>query len=240
MKTNLIFSFLVSFAVSTTFALGSSFESEVPGVSIPNAHILLTGEKDQAMVVRGMAPTAGQMEELKSLGIEKVIIFKNETRNEVQKEIAELKDQGFKNRDILHLEFPWKDLTDLQDSCRMTVQALQFMEEAVESQKPVFFHCTVGEDRTGYLAGLFQIWQQPEASVAQIFQTEMCDRGYEAGSARKPKQVVGKIRETLTPTFLQMASLLKTWKKQGVSLDVSLCNEVAPTLEKGKKIPVCR
>lgn len=239
MKTNLL-SFLLIFATASTgLAFGSSLDSEVPGLSIPNSHILLQDAKNQPLVLRGMAPTADQIEELKSVGVEKIIIFKNETKDEVQKEIHELRNQGFANRDILHLDFPWKDLTNLQDSCRMTVQALQFLEEAVQSQKPVFFHCTVGEDRTGYLAGLFQIWQNPDISVSKVFQSELCGHGYEAGNAHKPKKVVEAIRETLTPTFLQMAGLLKEWKSQGAGLDVSLCDEVAMDLVKAK-VPVCR
>ena len=239
MKTNLVLFTLLLLAASTSFAFGSSFESEVPGLSIPNSHVLLQGSKDQPLVLRGMTPTADQIDELKSVGVEKIIIFKNETKNEVQKEIKELRDQGFANRDVLHVDFPWKDLTNFQDSCRMTVQALQFLDESVAADKPVFFHCTVGEDRTGYLAGLFQIWQNPDVSVQKVFQSELCDRGYEAGNTRKPKQVVAAIRATLTPTFMQMASLLKTWKKQGASLDVSLCNEVEADLVKAK-IPVCK
>lgn len=231
------FVFLMFALLSTSQAFQSPFTSGVKGLTIPNSHILLRNQEKQPLVLRGMAPDEEQIGELKDLGVEKVLIFKNETRNEVQKEIEQLRDQGIRGRDVKHIPFPWKDLDNFEDSCRMTIEALQFIEEAVEQDQAVYFHCTVGEDRTGYLAGLFQIWQHPEVSPAQVFEKELCGRGYEAGNAKKPRPVVSAIRATLTPTFMKMASLLQAQREQGLPLDQSLCSREAPAV---KKIWSCR
>lgn len=203
--------------------LQSPFDSQVPGVSIPNAHVLLVNDDNRPLVVRGMAPNQKQIGELKNLGIQKILIFKTETKSEVGEEKAALLEAGYQDYEISHIPFPWKDLNNFQETCQKTVQALQVIEHAIDGEAPIFFHCTVGEDRTGYLAGLLKVWQSPELAIKDIFREELCARGYEAGNAQKPKQVVSKIRETLTPSFWAMGILLKQWREDGLFLDPRNC-----------------
>lgn len=174
--------------------------------------------------------TDRQIQELSHLGIQRVLIFKADTRGEVPKQMRALSNAGFKTSNVKHIAFPWKDLHDFRSACLMTMEALQFLEESVQAGQGVFFHCTVGEDRTGYLAGLWGLWNQTYEDVNSAFAQEMCARGYEAGNPNKPyRQVVAKIRETLTPTYLKMAKLLTTARQHGQRLDRSLCDH-EPTL----------
>ena len=209
---------------------GSSFaQAAIEGSTIPNAHIVY--ETEGAQVIRGKAPAnAQQMQELIDLGVSEFIIFKNDVKGEVEKEKQTLKDLGIAPRSITHIAFPWKDLHDFKSACTMTVKALKTIETAVAKNKSLFFHCTVGEDRTGYLAGLWGLWAGTYTSVPQSVQEELCARGYEAGNKDKPYQnVVLKIRETLTPTYLKMVMVLADARNRGLDLNPSLC-ETEPEL----------
>ena len=210
---------------------GSSFtHAAIEGSTIPNAHIVYAN--DGAQVIRGKAPAnAQQMQELIDLGVSEFIIFKNDVKGEVEKEKQALKELGIAPRSITHIAFPWKDLHDFKTACTMTVKALKTIEAAVAKNKSLYFHCTVGEDRTGYLAGLWGLWAGTYTSVPQSVKEELCARGYEAGNKDKPyKNVVLKIRETLTPTYLKMVMVLADARNRGQELNPSLC-ETEPELK---------
>ncbi|KYG62132.1 hypothetical protein AZI85_08015 [Bdellovibrio bacteriovorus] len=209
---------------SLLLSLVSVAQAAVEGSTIPNAHVIYS-EGDIA-VIRGKAPAnKKQMEELLALGVEEFLIFKNDTKGEVAKQITALQGLGVAKTSITHIPFLWKDLHDFKSSCEMTMQALRTIEKAVEDNKSIYFHCTVGEDRTGYLAGLWGLWAGTYKTVKQSVNEELCARGYEAGNPRKPyRDVVFKIRETLTPTYLKMTVILAEAKQRGLSLDESLCN----------------
>ncbi|WP_373998164.1 tyrosine-protein phosphatase [Bdellovibrio bacteriovorus] len=210
---------------SLLLSLVSVAQAAVEGSTIPNAHVIYS-EGDMA-VIRGKAPAnKKQMEELLALGVEEFLIFKNDTKGEVAKQISTLQGLGISKKSITHIPFLWKDLHDFKSSCEMTMQALRTIEKAVEDNKSIYFHCTVGEDRTGYLAGLWGLWAGTYKTVKQSVNEELCARGYEAGNPRKPyRDVVFKIRETLTPTYLKMTMILSEAKQRGLSLDESLCSE---------------
>lgn len=108
----------------------------------------------------------------------------------------------------------------------MTIEALQVIEKATQAGRNIYFHCTVGEDRTGYLAGLWGMWTSIYQSETEALNEEMCARGYEAGNPGKPyRDVVFKIRETLTPLYLKMAKIVATAKARGQALDISMCDQ---------------
>lgn len=194
-----------SFGQVAEASLSSPFPSCVPRTTIPNSHSLDEFET----VIRGMAPRNQQdILSLKKLGIERVLIFKNQTRDEVDKEIAQLVAAGWTMNQISQIPFPWKDHKDFKEACQQTVEALKLIQDHQRREKPIFFHCTVGEDRTGYLAGLLRWWWE-EAPIEEIFDSELCMNGYGAGNPRKPfRQVVQKIRDSLTPLFVKMAFVL--------------------------------
>lgn len=201
--------------------LGSPFSSTVTGLSIPNSHIV--SQHSGGRIIRGQAPKNYEIDELVSLGVDRVLIFKNETKNEVTTEISQLKVKGFRSSDILHVDMPWKDISDFQNVCEMTIDSLEFLEESVRSRKTTFFHCTVGEDRTGYLAGLWGLWNGEFRSVNEAFSDEMCQRGYESGDRKKPYAVVKAVRAHLTPAFLKMVKLLSEARQKGLFLRQIKC-----------------
>ncbi|WP_295903144.1 tyrosine-protein phosphatase [uncultured Bdellovibrio sp.] len=221
MKT-LLLSFIL-LASSLSFAA-------VEGSSISNAHIIY--DSGEAQVIRGKAPAnPKQMQELINLGVTEFLIFKNDTKGEVLKEQEALQKLGISPRSITHVSFPWKDLHDFKSACTMTIQALRTIEQAVQKNKSLYFHCTVGEDRTGYLAGLWGLWAGTYSSVPESVEKELCARGYEAGNPGKPyRDVVLKIRETLTPTYLKMVMVLSEARLRGQALSESLC-ESEPQLK---------
>jgi hypothetical protein len=193
-------------------------------VTIPNVHVVAAGD---GVVYRGAAPVGKEDQLTEKLGITDVIIFKNETKNEVQTEIQNLMELGISENQIHHFDFRWKDIESEQAQCEMIVEAMQIMKEVYEDpERSVFFHCTVGEDRTGMLAGLFKmVLEGKEAD--EVFQKEMCEKGYEAGNPNKPKKVVKTIREELTPTFVKMAAMIGSGKLNYDKLDVRVCKSLS-------------
>lgn len=210
--------------LSLSLILASLSHAAVEGSSISNAHVVYETENSQ--IIRGKAPAnQKQMQELIDLGVTEFLIFKTDTKGEVVKEQETLQKLGIAPRSITHISFPWKDLHDFKSACTMTVQALRTIEKAVQKNKSLYFHCTVGEDRTGYLAGLWGLWAGTYSSVPESVEKELCARGYEAGNPGKPyRDVVLKIRETLTPTYLKMVMLLSDARNRGQGLNESLCD----------------
>lgn len=195
---------LVTVARATGASAGSSLPSSVPGMTIGNAHVVLRGA---GHVLRGSAPTR-KVSELKRHGITNVVIFKNQTGREVDAELAELRAAGYTASQVKHIPFPWKDLPAFRTVCGYVVDALKILDAAYRTRgAAAFFHCTVGEDRTGMLAGLFRLLEKG-GDIKRIFSSEMCKRGYEAGNPNKPAMVVNAIRAGVTPLYLKMARLI--------------------------------
>jgi len=204
----------------------SPFSPSLDGVGIYNAHLVAEDAASGAKLLRGMKPFRdADFEDLQSLGVGAVLIFKRPTAStEVDKEIAGLTPIGVPDTQIVNVEFPWKDFADFKEPCRMTVRSLKLLEDWTTSGTTAFFHCTVGEDRTGYLAGLYRLLTET-ATVNTIFEQEMCERGYSAGNPQKPfAGVVNEIDADLTPLFLKMAFKIATGELTAASLDESACD----------------
>jgi hypothetical protein len=155
--------------------------------------------------------TPEQFDELRAAGVERVLIFKNTTgHDDVGEEIAAW---GLPEGDVLHVPFQWKDLDGFTTPCEQTLQALRFIEESEAAEQTVFFHCTVGEDRTGYLAAVRAVLDGEDARAA--FDGDMCEHGYASGNPQKPGFVLGKLEDGLTPLYRSMAYLIA----QGVLTD---------------------
>jgi hypothetical protein len=183
--------------------LSSPFDSSVEGVSVPNSHWV----DDDETVLRGMEPrTPEQLDELRAAGVEKVLIFKNTTGNDdVGKEVAAW---ALPADDVLHVPFHWKDFGGFREPCEQTLEALRFLRDAEAAGETVFFHCTVGEDRTGYLAALRALLVEG-ADARRAFETNMCEHGYASGNPQKPPFVLGKLEDGLTPLYRSMAFLIQ-------------------------------
>lgn len=201
MKTLILVIFTV-LSTSSFAGFESPFESTIAGLTIPNSHFV-----GSERIIRGQSPrNLEEYQQLKDLGVSKVLIFKNETKNEVQAEIQILKKLDIKYK---HIEFPWKDITDFSPVCENAKLALKWIKNNEEKSETTYFHCTVGEDRTGLLAGLVLLSKENNLSVKKVYKEELCAKGYEAGDPNKNAKVSKTVRENLTPVFLKMAYLLK-------------------------------
>ena len=176
--------------------LASPFASTVPGLAIANAHPVGAS----GLLFRGMAPDTAK---LQAFGVGAVLIFKNETGHEVADEKAAI---GFAS--VLDVPFQWKGLTTWEEPCGQVVDALAFLDAQTAAQKKTYFHCTVGEDRTGLLAAVARLAHEPDLDPARAFDLEMCERGYGAGNPLKPGFVVGQVEANLTPLYQKLAFVL--------------------------------
>ncbi len=216
MKSNLLMMLLICFQLSAQAGLVSPIPSTYLETGIPNSHLVSDN------IIRSMAPrNEKDLDRLVELGVEKFLIFKIDTNGDVEKQKNLLLTKGYVAKDILHLPFPWKDVTDYQAVCEMTVEALNFLKASDSKNQTTIMHCTVGEDRTGYLAGLYKIYSQQSESAEDIFQSELCDKGYEAGNPKKIFHVVQKVRESLTPAFFGMVDLIE--RNHGKKLIKLMC-----------------
>lgn len=204
--------------------LVSPFTSSIDGVGIFNSHVV-SESASGTKLLRGMKPFRDEdFADLKTLGVDAVLIFKKPTgANEVDEEIDALAPIGVPASRVVNVEFPWKDFADFEEPCRMTVRSLKQLKAWSAAGKTAFFHCTVGEDRTGYLAGLYRLLTE-QATPAAIFEQEMCERGYSAGNPQKPQiAVVNEVDSDLTPLFLKMAFKIANGELTETSLDESVC-----------------
>ncbi len=200
MKTILTLLFL-TFS-SQIWATGSSFPSSVKGLSIANSHELISG------IYRGSEP-GKKVQELSDFGVDEVIIFKSQTKTEVDDELLALKELGIRSH---HIPFKWKELENYEEACGQVVAALSLIRRAQTRNKTVFFHCTVGEDRTGLLAGLVRM-EFEGLTGEEAWEQEMCPRGYADGNAKKPSLVTSAIHQGLTPLFWALAQKMEAGEK---------------------------
>ncbi len=216
MKSKMLMLLIICWQFKAQAGLVSPIPSTYLETGIPNSHLV------SDHIIRGMAPRSEKdLNRLEELGVEKFLLFKIDTNGDVEKQKNLLITKGYAAKDILHLPFPWKDVTDYQAVCEMTVEALNFLKASDSKSQKTFMHCTVGEDRTGYLAGLYKIYSLQNDSAEEVFQTELCDKGYEAGNPKKVFHVVKKVRESLTPAYFGMVDLIE--RNRGKKLTKTMC-----------------
>ena len=201
--------------------LRSPLPSDVVGIHIPNTHVAAQG--GLGTVLRGSAPLKNEIKQLKDYGVTDILIFKNQTRHEVDQEISWLKAAGYSSGQIHHIPFLWKNIGPFKQTCGQTISALRLLSKAYKTpKKAIFFHCTVGEDRTGFLAGLFRMLAE-KWDTEKAFKEELCKNGYEAGNSRKPPDVITEVRAGLTPAYFKMASLISSGVLTLDNLNTSVC-----------------
>lgn len=194
-------------------AASSPFPSSVPGISIGNTQAL----DAQGRVLRGSEPGA-KVAELARAGVTDVLIFKNEIKDEVTTELLALKAAGIRGH---HIPFLWREIQP-EEACVHVAQALTLLDTIHRRGGKVFFHCTVGEDRTGLLAGMWRIVEQ-RMSEDGAFQNEMCAHGYADGNQFKPVKVVNDINTNLTPLFHALAGKVALGEWGGHGFPISAC-----------------
>ena len=203
-------------------SVGLSSFAGVDGLTIPNSHQV---DKD-GNVFRGRQPEK-LVDELAHIGITNVIIFKNDVKGEVVKEIGELNRLGIKSH---HIPFRWKQYPSMQEACEQIVEAISIIRDVKKVNGKTFLHCTAGEDRTGAVMGLYRMMSE-KMSMNQVFRGEMCPRGYSDGNSHKPRNVTSAIEAELTPLFVTLAGKVERGEMKLGTLSKASCKNlsVAPS-----------
>ncbi len=192
--------------------------ADVAGLTISNAFTVDRG----GAILRGKEPR-NKVEELSKIGVTDVIIFKNQVRDEVDREISDLRVLGIGAHPI---PFRWKEFPSYEEACEQTVEALNLMEFIIRRRGRVFIHCTAGEDRTGMLAGLYRMVHE-RINREKAFREEMCARGYSDGNPNKPAVVTSAIQRELTPLFLALAQKVESGEWTPGRIHKNSCKNIA-------------
>lgn len=188
--------------------------------SMDNVH-----EVRSSRILRGSTPVGDQMQLLVNEGVTDILVFKKDKDGEVKSELQAFQNLGLQSASLNHIAAEWKIALPFRQTCEQYVQALTLIRDVEKSSdRRMYFHCTAGQDRTSLLAGLYQVLHGE--SPREVFEKEMCARGYEAGGGeQKPMTVVRAIRKNLTPFYLQMVRLIQT---RGITIE-NLSNEICLT-----------
>ena len=217
---NLISTLALSVWALNAFALSSPFQSSVEDITIKNTHAVGTEGK----IYRGQAPL-GKIQELDQFGITHILIFKNQTRKEIDQEYAELLEKGAGHIQTKQIDFLWHAYPSYKLACEQMIEGLKYIKFVKESGSgKMYFHCTVGEDRTGALAGLWRMLDSGY-SLRKAFYLEMCENGYGHGNKNKPWYVYNEIRKDLTPLFVYMAKKIQTGELSYDNINSDICQE---------------
>jgi hypothetical protein len=211
---------LILFFTTNGFALSSPFPSTVEGITINNTHQVGSFNK----IYRGQAPL-GKIEQLSDFGITDILIFKNQTKNEIDREYAEITEKGLSHIQTKQIDFLWHKYPSYKEACEQLIDGLKLIKEVDSSKdRKLFLHCTVGEDRTGALSGLWRMLSQ-KWSMKRAFYYEMCENGYGHGNGNKPFYVYNEIRNDLTPLFIFMAKKIETGELSLNNLTYKVCSD---------------
>lgn len=194
-------------------------QANVEGLTIPNSHQV----DKEGNVFRGRQPEK-KVDELAHIGITNVIIFKNDVKGEVVKELAELNRLGITSH---HIPFRWKQYPSMQEACEQIIEAITIIRDVKKVNGKTFLHCTAGEDRTGAVLGLYRMMSE-RMSMNQVFRGEMCPRGYSDGNSHKPKAVTDAIAAELTPLFVTLAGKVERGEWKLNSLSKASCKNLVP------------
>lgn len=197
-------------------ALPSTHE---PLEDLGNAHSL----REDNRILRGAAPE-GRLGKLKEHGVTDVVIFRDGVADAVEREKTNLKKLGYAEQSIHHIPMKWRKFPSFKEGCENAVAALQIMQ-AVENdpKKKLYLHCTMGEDRTGMIAGLYRMVFQGW-TVEQAFKSEMCARGFSEANPRKPEEIAAIINGDLKLIFARMAAMSEAGVLNSKSLSVQACS----------------
>lgn len=193
--------------------------THAPLEDLGNAHAL----REDGRILRGAAPET-RLAKLKNHGITDIIIFRDGVADAAEREKNNLRQLGYADQNIHHIPMKWRRFPSFKSGCENAIAALQVMQ-AVENNpdKKLYLHCTMGEDRTGMVAGLYRMVFQ-KWSVEKAFKEEMCARGFSEANPRKPRDVTEIINNDLKPIFARMAAMTETGVLNTKSLSAQICS----------------
>lgn len=197
-------------------ALDSTYK---PLEAVGNVHTL----REDGRILRGALPD-GTAHLLKENGVTDILIFRH-VKDNGEKEKQELRSLGYKDEQVHHVPMRWRNLKSFEQACREVVSGLQVMKQIEEDPKrKLYLHCTMGEDRTGMISGVyrmvFQSW-----SPARAYQSEMCERGFGDANPRKPIEVSKAVNESLKVLYARMAVLTASGQLNKQTLDLKACDK---------------
>jgi len=212
-----IFTVLMSFISSLALAQNQS---------IKNFQVVSQLENGEPFIFRGSQPFKdSHYEQLKKMKIQNVIIFKIEKDQEVLNEKIKLVQFGIEPQNIYHIPMKWKDFSDYTEACEWTKKALMILVRSYQNRERTYFHCTAGQDRTGYLDGLFQLWLNPQVPLNDVFQKRLCQFGYAGAEPKKPKAISNAIDQELTIYFEKIARQIQGLNENGQLIEQLNCQQ---------------
>ena len=224
----------ITYLVFTLFFSYPAFSQQY---SIKNIQIVSNNEKNEGFIFRGSQPfKESHYEQLKKMNIKNVIIFKLENTYEVFDEKLKLIEYGFEPENIFHIPMKWKNFKNFTEACEQTKLALEILIKSYINKERTYFHCTAGQDRTGYLDGLFQILINQKNSIEEVFQNRLCQFGYSSADSKKPMAISKAIDQELTVYFQQIAQKIQALKEIGQSIEDLNCQ--SDTQENIKLVPM--
>ncbi len=206
--------------------LVSPYPSSVANFPLANFHLVA---KNKGSVYRGMRPMNAEHAKIlvDQANISDVLIFR-ETTADVPKEeeMGWFKNLGLSDENISYVPFRWRGFeNDFKRPCLETLEALEKIKLALAtSSKSLFVHCTVGEDRTGYLMGLYRMAFE-KWNFSKAHREEMCARGYADANVQKPEFVNTAVHDNISVLFLKMEYGLKTKKWSAARLNRAFCEK---------------
>lgn len=189
--------------------------------------------------------TLQDIRELLNIGITDVVVFKDSKLEDTstEDEIKMLEEAGIKRKNISVIPFKWKEAESFETACLQTLEALKIMREvALSKDRNLFFHCTVGEDRTGYLSAMYRILYQGIDPV-DAWKNEMCENGYAEGNPQKPAEVVAEVHKNVSVIYQKMLHKIKYKFISGKNLDKTECSfdpERSSRFKLQKKFSKCK
>jgi hypothetical protein len=216
---------LVLLLLPTSVVAFGKLPGTVKGLDVGNSHFVAERE---GSVYRGSEP-GKKVQELVEFGFTDVLIIKNSTRGEVEKEMLALQELGMPASRITHLPMQWNKAGIEVQTCEYMIDALKAVNGVLKkSGRKLYFHCTVGEDRTGALAGLTRMLEEG-LTADQATQNELCARGYAEGNPNKPAKVNAQIHANLNPVFAKLATLIEAGELKWSNLNKSVCQQDVET-----------
>jgi hypothetical protein len=210
---------------------------------IPNSHPVVPEPGTAALIFRGMEPKTAEDYAALAAQMGEILIFKNPRplsqkeieknpegpKTDIEAEKAALKKAGFTGKMHQEIPFLWKAPSEastrdlFQTPCEQTIDALKIL--MTPRKRPIYFHCTVGEDRTGYLAGLYR-YLISDDDIQTVFWEEMCERGYAMGDGHKPfTNVVLAIHRSVTRVFAKMVYKIDQGEISATKLEAEVCKQ---------------